>query len=293
MFVIFRFESFFHGNRQFLSRHAFRSMVKEYVRLRTPAAAVHMQEYSPAILILPTVFPVEFIDFGATLLQAGYLIQRNGIAHARFPLTVGKVAAVADSVFGILNDDMHFRPFLHQVTGKAQGNIIGIFILVQFHLSYFSDSSGIGTAMPADHIEASTLQAVGRHWHIGQLLPEQPFANHSLFTGNSFGRNGGRSPFLQGRQYIFHTQSQFLFSTQTFFVQLHKLIIVGFSRTFVPFQKRRNTLARFGCGIFSLSRDIQKKKSTEENSKQAKYTFHIPVIRHLFRIGSRFSTAKL
>ena len=59
-----------------------------------------MQEYSPAILILPTVFPVEFIDFGATLLQAGYLIQRNGIAHARFPLTVGKVAAVADSVSG-------------------------------------------------------------------------------------------------------------------------------------------------------------------------------------------------
>ena len=42
-----------------------------------------------------------------------------------------------------------------------------------------------------------------------------------------------------------------------------------------------------------VRRGCYKKKSTEENSKQAKYTFHIPVIRHLFRIGSRFSTAKL
>lgn len=131
--------------------------------------------------------------------------------------------------------------------------------------------------MPADHIEASTLQAVGRHCHIGQLLPEQPFANHSLFTGNSSGRNGGRSPFLQGRQHIFHSQSQFLFSTQTFFVQLHKLIIVGFSRTFVPFQKRRNTLARFGCGIFSLSRDIQKKKVQKRTASKQNIRFIFPL----------------
>ena len=50
---------------------------------------------------------------------------------------------------------------------------------------------------------------------------------------------------------------------------------------------------RFGCGIFSLGRDIKNKKSAKEESQQTKYTFHIPVIRHLFVVGSRFSAAKL
>ena len=132
-------------------------MVKEDIRLRALATAVYVQKDGPAILIFLTVFPIEFIDFGTTLLQTGYLIQRNSLSHTSFPLTVGKIAVVTNPVFGILNDDTYFRPFLHQVTGKAQGNIIGIFILMQLHLSYFPDSSRVGTAMPADYIEASAL----------------------------------------------------------------------------------------------------------------------------------------
>ena len=61
MFVVLRLESFFHGNRQLLSQHAFRGMVKEDIRLRALATAVYVQKDGPAILIFLTVFPIEFI----------------------------------------------------------------------------------------------------------------------------------------------------------------------------------------------------------------------------------------
>ena len=192
-----------------------------------------------------------------------------------------------------MNDDTYFGPFLHQVTGKAQGNVIGILILMQFHLSYFADSSRIGSSMSADHIEASALQAVRGHLHIGKFPPEEAFTNSSFFIGGRLGRSSGRSPFPQRGKHIFHSQLQLLFSAQTLLVQPYKLIIIGFSRTLVPLQKSRDALTRFGCGIFSLGRDIKNKKSAKEESQQTKYTFHIPVIRHLFVVGSRFSAAKL
>ena len=172
-------------------------MIKEYIRLRTLAAAVHMQKYSPAIFINFAVFPIKLIDFCTTLLQTSYLIQRNGISHTSFPLAVGQVAVIANPVFGILNDDTYFRPFLHQVTSKAQGNIIGILIFMQFHLSYFPDSSRVGTSMSADDIETRPLQAVRGHFHISKFFPEQTFTDRFFFISGRFGRNCGRSPFPQ------------------------------------------------------------------------------------------------
>ena len=66
--------------------------------------------------------------------------------HASLPFAVRQVRIVSNTVFGILNDDMHFRPFLHQVTCQAKSDVVSIFVFVKFVLPYPSDSSGIGSA---------------------------------------------------------------------------------------------------------------------------------------------------
>ncbi len=139
------------------------------------AATVHMKKNGTAIFIVLAVFLVKLIDFGTTLPEARHLIQGYGSSHARLTFTVGKILIITDSVFGILDNDTDFRPLLHQVTGKAQSDIIGILVFMQFYFADFADGSGVGTSMPAHYIKTSTLQTAGCHFYIGKCFPEQRF----------------------------------------------------------------------------------------------------------------------
>ena len=49
----------------------------------------------------------------------------------------------------------------HQVAGKAKGDVVGIFVFVEFVFANASDGARIGTAMSADNIEAGTGKAIG------------------------------------------------------------------------------------------------------------------------------------
>lgn len=134
-----------------------------------------MDEDSAAVSIVLTVFPIKSIDFVTTLLKTLHLIQWNRVAHTSLTLAVREVSVITDTIFGILNNDMHFRPFLHQIPGETKCNVIGIFVFVKFVLPYPSDGSRIRTAMPADYIEAGTCQSVGSDLYIRQLLTEKRF----------------------------------------------------------------------------------------------------------------------
>ena len=110
-----------------------------------------------------------------------YLIQRNRVSHTRLTFAVRQVGIVTDTVFGILNDDMHFRAFLHQVTRQAKGNVIGIFIFVKLVFPYPSDSSGVRTAVSADYIETGTRKSVGSNFDICQFLAKQGVIDGSSY----------------------------------------------------------------------------------------------------------------
>ena len=150
-------------------------MIEKNISLLSLATAVYMDEDCPAVGIILTVFLVKGIYLVTTLLKTLYLIQRDHIAHASLPFAVRQVRIVSNTVFGILNDDMNFRPFLHQVTCQAKSDVVSIFVFVKFVLPYPSDGSRIRTAMPADYIEAGTCQSVGSDLYIRQLLTEKRF----------------------------------------------------------------------------------------------------------------------
>ena len=165
-------------------------MIEKNISLLSLATAVYMDEDCPAVGIILTVFLVKGIYLVTTLLKTLYLIQRDRIAHASLPFAVRQVRIVSNTVFGILNDDMNFRPFLHQVTCQAKSDVVSIFVFVKFVLPYPSDSSGIGSAMSADDIKASTCKAVGSDFDICQFLSKQRFFDSgSYFSRFSFGRS--------------------------------------------------------------------------------------------------------
>ena len=181
------------------------------------ATAVHMKKNGTAVFIVLTVLLVKLIDFGTTLLEARYLVQGYGSSHARLTFAVGKVFAITDSVFGILDNDTDFRPLLHQVTGKTQSYIIGILVFMQFYFADSADSSGVGASMSAHYIKTSALQTVGCHFYIGKRFPEQrfidcPFSITGRFGGRTvcrtfFSAIHGVSSIPQWWQYILHSQS--------------------------------------------------------------------------------------
>ena len=76
------------------------------------------------------VFLVQFVDFVATLLQAFNLIQRDVLSHTGFPVTDVKEFFIADAVFRILYDDVHFGSFRHEVSGQAERDVVGVFVFV-------------------------------------------------------------------------------------------------------------------------------------------------------------------
>lgn len=175
MLSIFGFERIFHVVCQPFAFGFLIGMIEKDICLLFFAATVYMDEDSATVSIVLTVFPIKSIDFVATLLKTLHLIQWNRVAHTSLTFTVGEVSIITDTIFGILNNDMHFRPFLHQIPGETKCNVIGIFVFVKFVLPYPSDGSRIRTAMPADYIEAGTCQSVGSDLYIRQLLTEKRF----------------------------------------------------------------------------------------------------------------------
>lgn len=161
MLVVFGLEGFLHVFGEALTLGFAVGVVKEDVGLGTFATTVHMNEDGAAVFILLAVFTIKGIDFVATLLKALYLVQRDGRAHAGFTFTVREISLVTDAVFGILNDDTDFGTLLHQIAGKAKGDVVGIFVFVELVFANASDGARIGTAMSADNIEAGTGKAIG------------------------------------------------------------------------------------------------------------------------------------
>ncbi len=157
--VVLGFKSILHRSCQTLAAGTVGGMVKEHIRLLPFATAIHMQEDGTAICIIPAVFLIKFIDFGTALAKTIYLVQRNSIPHAGFTLAVFEITVVANAVSGILNNDINLCPLFHQVTGKAEGYIIGVFVFMQFGIPYPADSSGVRPAMSADYVEAGAFQS--------------------------------------------------------------------------------------------------------------------------------------
>ena len=152
-------------------------MIEEYIRLVTFTTAIYMQEDGTAIRITLAVFLIERIYFLTALAKAGNLVQRDRSTHTSFTLTVIKVLIVTDTVFGILNNNINFSAFLHQIPGKTKSDIISIFILMQFHASYPANSTGIRATMPTHHVETRTFEAVSRHFNFSKAFSEKRFAN--------------------------------------------------------------------------------------------------------------------
>ena len=192
-------------------------MIKKHIGLLALAATIDMDKNGTAIFILFPVITIQSIDLITTLLKTLYLIQGNGSTHTGFTLTVRQIGIITNTILCILNDDMYFRPFLHQVTCQSQSNIIGIFIFMQFVLSHSSDSSRIGAAMPTDYIKARPCQPVGSHLHICQKfskkrlisfrLPGRLFFSCIFFLGSASGsRYRSRNLFFHRRNQISHSQ---------------------------------------------------------------------------------------
>ena len=119
MHIILRLKSILHRSCQTLAVGTVGGMIKEYIRLMSLAAAIHMQEDGTAIGVVLAVFSIKFIDFDTSLTKASHLVQRDSVSHTSFALTIIKVAVVTNAVFGILNNDINLCPLFHQITGKT------------------------------------------------------------------------------------------------------------------------------------------------------------------------------
>lgn len=113
MLSVLRFECIFHVIRQAFAIGFPVRIIEKDISLLSFATAVYMDEDCPAVGVILTVFLIKGIYLVATLLKALHLVQRNRIAHASLTFAVWQVRVVTDTVFGILDDDMDFRPFLH------------------------------------------------------------------------------------------------------------------------------------------------------------------------------------
>ena len=121
-----------------------------------PAPAVHMDEYRSLISFF--IFPAQAVYLGATLIQTAYLAEGDRTTHTSFPFAVIQVFIVSNTVFGILDDNVYFGSFHHQVACQAKHDIVGIFIFMQFDFANPSDCSWIRTSMSADQVETSAFQ---------------------------------------------------------------------------------------------------------------------------------------
>ena len=232
MAVILTLERILHAASQLLAIFATWSMIKEYIGLSPLTTAIHMEKYRTTILVFLSAFAIEFIDFHTTLFQTFDLIEWNRIAHTCLPFAILQIIIITDTVFLILDDNMYFGTFLHQITRQAQGYIIGILIFMQLMAIQTPYSPWIGTTMSTDNVKASTVQATARHIDMRKFLAEQGFLNLPLFSSNRL-----FSSLFQRRKHITYSQYQFFLAFQFLFIQPQEFTVISLSGTMITLQK--------------------------------------------------------
>ena len=148
-------------------------MIKEYIRLLSFASAIHMNKDCPLVITL--IFLKQLVNPLATLFQPFHLIQRNGISHTSFPLTVRQNVTVTDTILLISDNNVHFCPPCQQFTCQTKNDIIRIFILMQLTSLINTYCSRVGTSMPTHQIKTSPAKFVRSNLISGQFLAKKRF----------------------------------------------------------------------------------------------------------------------
>ena len=239
MLVIFPFEGAVDVFGQPFAVLASRAMVEEHIDLVFLPPAVHVDEDAPFVLFL--VFPREAVDGVAALLEPGNLVKGDGVAHAGFPFAVVQVAVVADAVLLVLYDDMHFRAACHQRAGEPQDDVVGVFVLVQFPSAYFGDGTGVGAAVPADQVEAGTIQFARLDFDGLECGAEKRFRDARPSTSGLFA-------FLSGGQAVAPSQEQPAVPRELSLVEFHEFLPCRARRVAETLQESGHAfaVARFG-----------------------------------------------
>ena len=97
--------------------------------------AVHMHEDSSFVGVF--ILLEQGVYLVTSLFQATDLVKRNRATHTSFPFTVLQVFVIPYPVFGILNDNVDFGSFCHQVACQTEYDVVGIFVFVQLDFCQF------------------------------------------------------------------------------------------------------------------------------------------------------------
>ena len=183
MAVILGTESPLYFPRQSFSFRTARCMIEIHVSLVVPGPTVYMDKYGTLVAAL--ILPVHAVHRITALLQTGYLIQRNGLSHASFPLAVIQNSLVTNSILCILNDKMHFCPTFHQLASQAENNVVSILIFMQLFSTIFANAARIRSPMSTDKIESGSFQRAGSYRIRRIFLSKQRFIMSLLFSRHS------------------------------------------------------------------------------------------------------------
>ena len=183
MAVVLGTESPLDFSRQPFSFRTARRMIEIHIGLIISGPTVYMDKYSTLVAAL--ILPVHAVHRITTLLQAGYLIQRNSLSHASFPLAVIQYSLVTNSIFCILNNKMYFGPTFHQLASQAENDVVSILIFMQFFSAVFTNTARIRSSMSADKIESGSFQGTGSYRIRRIFLSKQRFIMPLLFSRHS------------------------------------------------------------------------------------------------------------
>lgn len=148
-------ESCPHGFRQMLAFGVFILVVEKNIGLVSLVPAVHMHEDSSFVGVF--ILLEQGVYLVTSLFQATDLVKRNRATHTSFPFTVLQVFGIPYPVFGILNDNVDFGSFCHQVACQTEYDVVGIFVFVQLDFANPSDCSRIRASVSADQIETGSF----------------------------------------------------------------------------------------------------------------------------------------
>ena len=183
MAVILGTESPLDFSRQPFSFRTARCMIEIHIGLVISGPTVYMDKYGTLVAAL--ILPIHAVHRITTLLQAGYLIQRNSLSHASFPLAVIQYSLVTNSILCILNDKMHFGPTFHQLASQAENDVVSILIFMQFFSAVFANAARIRSSMSADKIESGSFQGTGSYRIRRIFLSKQRFIMPLLLSRHS------------------------------------------------------------------------------------------------------------
>ena len=170
-----------HGFCQMLAFGVFILVIEKNIGLVSLVPAVHMHEDSSFVGVF--ILLEQGVYLVTSLFQAANLVERDRTAHAGFPFAVFQVFIVPYTVFGILDDNVDFGSFCHQVACQTEYDVVGIFVFVQLDFANPSDCSRIRASVSADQIETGSFQ-FGRCYFIGgQFFTEQRFIVRSFGGG--------------------------------------------------------------------------------------------------------------